>query len=70
MRKRLSDQVLILQAVGQVRAELKQAYARGENFIVIGEVMLRLATLYSLLNVEQLTQAVEAVDTRNERKAA
>lgn len=70
MRRRLSDQALILEAIGNVRKEFRAKSERGESFIVTGEVMVRLGTLYSLLNVEQLKALVEKNDERDERKAA
>lgn len=70
MNRRLNDQVLILEAISNVRKELKARADRGESWIEIGKVMVRLTTLYSLLNVDQIKVAVEAADTRDERKAA
>jgi len=70
MNKRLGDQVLILEAVSKVRQEFKDAVGRGESFIVTGEIMVRLCTLYSLLNVDQLKDVAVMADDRNERKAA
>lgn len=70
--KRLRDQVLILEAIGQVKRELEDKKA--ESWIVTGEVMVRLATLYSLLDVTRLKAIVETIDKRtesnNERKVA
>ena len=59
--KRLSDQVLILEAIGNVRRELKPQISGRERI----DVMVRLATLYSLLDVSRLKRIVEQMDTRS-----
>lgn len=66
MNKRLGDQILILDAISNVRKELKRDMPQKDAF----EVMMRLTTLYSILNVDQLKVVVEQADDRNERKAA
>lgn len=66
--KRIADQVLILEAIGQVRTELREDM----SFKDMMDVMTRLATLYSLLNVHQLRDIAVDADMRdiNERKVA
>lgn len=62
--RRLSDQVEILQAISNVRKELKARAARGETGYRISPVMTRLSTLYALLDVERLAQVVTETDKR------
>jgi hypothetical protein len=62
--RRLEDQTLILEAISNVRKELRARIARGNNSIEINKVMLRLGTLYSLLDVERLAQITQEADTR------
>jgi len=66
--RRLNDQVLILDAISNVRKELKQDMPQKDAF----EVMMRLTTLYSILNVDQLKVVAEQADDRekNIRKVA
>ena len=66
MRRRLSDQVLILEAISQVRTELREGMSSLES----AEVLLRLSTLYSLLDPKAVVEAIS--DDRNtyERKVA
>lgn len=66
MNKRLGDQILILDAISNVRKELKRDMPQKDAF----EVMMRLTTLYSILNVDQLKDVAEEADVRNERKVA
>lgn len=70
MNRRLNDQVLILEAVSSVRKEFRASVERGDSFLDTGPILIRLVTLYSLLDVEQIKEAVDAMDRRNERKAA
>lgn len=68
MNRRIGDQVLVLDAIRSVRSELNRA--KDESSIVTGEILVRLVTLYSLLNVEQLKDIAEQADDRMERKVA
>lgn len=65
---RITDQVLILEAIADVRKELSEDMTN----IEINDVMTRLTTLYSLLDVKMIVQTVGQTDTinHNERKAA
>lgn len=62
--RRLEDQVYVLEAIAQVREELKRAAERGENGIVTGEILMRLSSLYTLLNTDRLLEAAKVADTR------
>lgn len=66
--RRLEDQVLILRAIAQVRDEL--ILHQHESWLVIMEIMTRLATLYSLLNVTMLERLASEADSRDEREVA
>lgn len=70
MVRRLNDQVIVLEAIAEVRKSLN----KDMNWIEQGEVMVRLATLYSLLNVDKLRDAAVQADQReyheDERKVA
>jgi len=59
--RRLTDQVLVLEAIGQVRSELKRDMSMFDKI----DVMTRLATLYSLVDVTRLKSLVEKIDDRN-----
>jgi hypothetical protein len=64
---RLQDQVLILQAVKQVKAELERCDPN--QWITQGEIMLRLVTLYSLLDIDRITLLALRADTRRSEAA-
>lgn len=66
MRRRVRDQVLILLAIRDVRIELKRVGMTIEGH----EILMRLATLYALLNVEQLAECVSKGDQREDNKEA
>lgn len=73
MNRRMSDQALILEAISDVRDELKSASSNADNTSAeISEVLVRLANLYSLLDVKRIKVLVESADTRREayRRAA
>ena len=63
--RRIRDQVLILQAIGDVRQELKTAEAMGGQSAQLYAILGRLVSLYTLLNVEQLEQVAMNSDTRD-----
>ena len=60
MRRRIGDQAYILEAIGQVRLQLRPAMTIMEKM----DVMTRLTTLYALLDVTRLKDMVEQIDTR------
>lgn len=64
--RRIRDQVLILQAIGDVRQELKTAEAMGGQSSQLYAILGRLVSLYALLNVEQLEQVAMDSDTRDD----
>lgn len=68
MYNRLQDQVLILQAIKVVKKQLEEQDP--ERWIEQGEILLRLVTLYSLLDIDRLSMLVLTADTRKEDKAA
>lgn len=71
--KRLQDQVLILAAIRQVKQQLAKSMKdelEDNNWMRTGEILIRLTTLYSCLDIDRLTRIVLATDTRKENKAA
>lgn len=68
MYNRLQDQVLILQAIKVVKVQLEEQDP--ERWIEQGEILLRLVTLYSLLDIDRLSRIVLTTDTRKEDIAA
>ena len=71
MMRRLEDQMYVLEAIAHVRQELKRASEAGANDIEIGEIMMRLTSLYVLLNTDRLIEAIKVADTRaNYRRRA
>lgn len=56
--KRISDQILILQAVQCVREELAEASANKAGEIETTKIMTRLASLYSCINTSQVVVEV------------
>lgn len=66
MRRRVGDQVEILLAIRNVRKEL----TRVGNKIEMYDVLMRLTTLYSLLNVERLIEIARDADKRDGKKEA
>lgn len=65
-QRRIKDQIEVLLAIQNVRAELKRAKTKTEGY----EILMRLSTLYSVLNVEQLIRLAEFVDKRDYKEAA
>ena len=59
---RLEDQAIMLGSIEQLRKELKQAVDRGEKPDI--DLLLRLSTMYSLLDIPTLRKIVVAVDKR------
>lgn len=71
MRRQLGEQALILQAVGNVRSELKLASERNASSMETNEILLRLINLYALLDVNGLMGVVVEADAmEDERKVA
>ena len=75
MKRRLGDQALILEAVMSVRKELTDAAEAKAGSINTGEILMRLATLYALLDAKGLLWVVAQADSREqhnttERKVA
>lgn len=68
MQNKIFEQVLILEAIENVRKEIRKASMRGANSIEIYEISERLISLYALINVEVLTEAVS--DSHNDKMAA
>jgi|LakMenEpi03Aug12_release.lakeMendotaPanAssembly.Ray.scaffolds.fasta_scaffold2188661_2 hypothetical protein len=68
--RRLRDQALVLRAIGDVREELRVAEAQGGTNAQLFAILGRLVSLYAILNVEQLEQAVIDSDTREDYKEA
>ena len=67
MRRRLGDMVLVLEAIGEVKRELRLANRRGEGNIVMSEIFTRLMTLYTLLDITRLKDVVKQIDSRQEK---
>ena len=63
--RRLSDQVLVLNAITCVREELVTAYAVEADPRVINEIMERLTNLYVCIDTDRLAAALKAADTRS-----
>ena len=70
--RRLSDQVLILEGIADIRQELKVAKDAGESNKVIWPILTRLVCMYSLIHTDQLIRATKLTDLRDqyERKVA
>jgi hypothetical protein len=70
--RRLSDQVEILKAINDVRNEIKIAHKNGVPNFEQYEILGRLISLYSLLDVENLAQVAKNADIRRlfQKKAA
>lgn len=52
MGRELEDQLLVFQAILAVKAELQKAVKNNkEDWMVIGEITVRLSNLYSLLDL-------------------
>jgi hypothetical protein len=62
--RRLQDQILVLDAIVDVRAELKAAGEKPSNFRETLDVSMRLLQLYSLLDAGRLKELVSVADTR------
>lgn len=64
--KRLSDQVMVLQSIKDVKAEL--AAANADDPREISEIMIRLGTLYACLDIERITRVLRDTDTRDQHR--
>lgn len=65
--RRIADQVLVLLAIKDVREELKRAGDKRTGY----EILMRLSTLYAVLNVDTLIEVTKDADKRdNKREAA
>jgi len=62
--RRLQDQLLVLEAITKLKHELEKA--KHDSWVKQGEIAVRLATLYSLLDVETLKRVVTAADQRKQ----
>lgn len=60
---RLKDQLIIMNSISEVREELAAAHKAGEPSIVTIPIATRLATLYSVLDLDVITEAIENADT-------
>lgn len=60
--KKMSDQILILEAAASVRKELLQNRIDGEPDIMTTPILVRLCSLYSLLDLDALKQVVEEAE--------
>lgn len=58
--RRVSDQVVILQAIADVRVELSLAKTQKDGIEILG----RLISLYALLDTGRLVEIAKAADTR------
>lgn len=72
-QKRLSDQVLVMSAIRQVKRELEQHMVKDQSDWTVSyhtaEILVRLGTLYSLLDLDKLTYLVLQADTRQDKAA-
>jgi hypothetical protein len=66
-QNRLQDQVLIMGAIKVVKQELKTC--NPDNFLESGEIVVRLMTLYSLLDIDKLMAITLKADTRDKEAA-
>lgn len=68
--RRLEDQVVVLEAIRDVRIELSVSVALGESAIVQQEIMLRLVALYACLDASRVLAVVRSVvtDSNNKRE--
>jgi len=64
--KRLSDQIMVLQSIKDVKHELKTANANGGNMLEIKDILTRLSTLYACLDVERIANVLRDADTRDQ----
>lgn len=64
----MKDQTIILVAIGEVRAEAKMAEQNGATSIELADIMVRLSTLYALLDVSRLVALTDAADPIYEEK--
>jgi hypothetical protein len=67
--REVNEQLMVLRGIRTVRLQLEEACARGDSFSDITQILLRLANLYSLLDVELISQAVGA-ESKDEMKKA
>lgn len=75
--QRLSDQVVILESILDLKKELEVAHYTGAPKSVGYEILGRLINLYSVLDIKGLAEAAQLVDAQNsnvhsifEKKAA
>lgn len=61
MRK-IREQMMILESIGEVRNELKAAHKAGEPSSVTFPIAIRLSTLYALLDLGSISEAIEQAE--------
>ena len=67
--KRLKDQLIIMNSIAEVKSELKAAVQAKEPSIVTLPILERLTTLYSVLDLDVIAEAIEQ-DEQDYPKAA
>jgi hypothetical protein len=63
--RRLKDQVLVLQAIADVRSELLVAYAENSGHAQMYAILGRLLSLYATLNIDQIERHILESDSRD-----
>ena len=65
--RRLTDQVLILNCITEVRLELQQAHDRDADFRELSDIMTRLTGLYACIDTARIVPILKQADKRGER---
>ncbi len=65
----LEEQIMIVEAISRLRADLKKASFRRETWMNIGKIMVRISTLYSLLDVTVLKAALVNAKQKSSKAA-
>jgi len=67
---RLSDQILILNAISCVRDEMRAAADVAADNVAMSEIYTRLVSLQACLNEKMIAKALKEVDKRSEYEGA
>jgi hypothetical protein len=60
---KLTEQLIIVASIAEVRTELKEAAARGLPSYEIDGIVTRLVTLYALIDTKALSEVLEVAVT-------
>lgn len=65
--RRINDQIAIMDGIMMLKGELSKAHHSQQPSYVTTDILLRLNTLYGLLDIPRLKELTEQADTRTNK---